>query len=229
MCVRITQYSTGAVYAEMLGWHALPPAECLDPDGPRYNIAPGATPRILHRQGFDNAPGMARVHWGYTPAENTSRPPRTYTNARVETAAGSRTFGELWRSGRCLVPVEGWYEWQGQSVHEQPFRIRLPGDEPMFLAAITNFRPDQPVLPGSGFVLISAQAGNGLLDAHDRRPVVLAAEDALTWLKPETTPEHARLLASELLLPPPAFEWYPVTTAINNTAVDRADLLKPAV
>src|SRR5690606_24387773 len=154
---------------------------------------------------------------------------KTHTNARVETAWGSQLFGALWQHGRCLVPVEGWYEWQGQPDNEIPFRIRLPHDEPMFLAAITNFRPGEPRLPGTGFVLISAQAGNGLLDAHDRRPVVLAAEDARTWLDPQTSPEHARLLASELLLPPPAFEWYAVSDTIRNAQIDHPELLNELI
>jgi hypothetical protein len=123
MCVRITQYDVGRVYAEALGWHDLPAERCLDPEGPRYNVAPGASPRVMHRLGPDYACDMARLHWGYTPASNSQYPAKTHTNARVETAWGSQLFGELWQHGRCLVPVEGWYEWQGQPDNEIPFRI----------------------------------------------------------------------------------------------------------
>src|SRR5690606_36523447 len=102
----------------------------------------------------------------------------------------------------------------------QPFRIRLPQDAPLFMAAMMQ----APSKEGQSdeLVIITAQRGFGLLDSDDERPVVLTAEDACTWLDATTSGEAAYRLAMELLLPAPAFQWYPITPAIHNTQFDNA-------
>src|SRR5690606_18879954 len=111
----------------------------------------------------------------------------------------------LWREGRCIVPADGWYEWQGEGIRAQPFRIRLPQDAPLFMAAMMH-APSKEGQPDE-LVIITAQLGFGLLDSDDERPVVLTAEDACTWLDAAISGEAAYRLAMELLLPAPAFQW----------------------
>ncbi|GAA5234950.1 SOS response-associated peptidase family protein [Verticiella sediminum] len=211
MRMRLAQSSLGVSYLDALGWNDPSPRPILDaaPDHPV--LSPGDKVRVLHRLDH-GAPAMAWLPWGYTPATDSQRRPDHYLHARVETALAMPALRRAWREGRCLVPLDAWFEWQGEAGNAIPYRIQLPRGAPLFAAAITDARPGRGKRAGSGLVLISAQEGNGLLDAQGHRPVVLAEEDARVWADPQTTPEHARLLALEFLLPPPAFEWQALQT-----------------
>ncbi|MBU4609064.1 SOS response-associated peptidase family protein [Achromobacter sp. GG226] len=222
MCVRITQYAPGARYAGALGWPTDAPDTCLEPVVPGYNLAPGALVRIAHRLP-DGTPRMQRMRWGHS----TGKRRKPVVDARVENALTEPAFERLWQAGRCVVPIDSWYEWQGEKDRELPFRIHLPDDAPMFIAAIADLADDGAPAAEGGVIFITAQAGNGLLTARDHRPVILAAEDADVWMHPSTTAEQARLIAMELLLPPPAFQWHPVTGDIKDPAFDDARALEP--
>lgn len=220
MCTRIIQYRPGEDYVTALGCQGVAPSATLDPQVPGYNLAPGARLRVI--QHLDGELVMRRARWGrrMTSAGKKAEP---LTRSRVLDAAGSKELAELWRRGRCIVPADGWYEWQGEGVRAQPFRIRLPQDAPLFLAALADL--DDGSSEDGELVIITAQLGFGLLDSDDQRPVVLTAEDACAWLDPATSAEAACRLAHELLLPAPAFQWYPVTPAVHNPSFDRAQAL----
>lgn len=220
MCTRIIQFRKDSDYIGALGCEDVVTGRVLSPEVRSYNLAPGASLRVIRRH--EGGLALQRARWGYIPPrrKNSGKP---ITRARVETAATSRGLAALWSDGRCIVPADGWYEWQGEGARAQPFRIRLPQDAPLFIAAVADVSAcgEEP----AGLLLITAQLGFGLLDSHDERPVVLTAEDACTWLDSATSPDVARQLAAELLLPAPAFEWYPVTPAVHDPHFDRAEAL----
>jgi putative SOS response-associated peptidase YedK len=66
-------------------------------------------------------------------------------------------------------------------------------------------------------VIITADSQGGLLDVHDRRPVVLAADAARHWLDPATSKAYAEQLLLDLAEPAQVFEWYPVDSAVGNS------------
>jgi len=196
------------------------PSSDLDHQAHGYNLAPGARLRIIQHREEELVMRWAR--WGHVPP-STGKKDEPITRARVQEAATSRALAALWRDGRCIVPADGWYEWQGEGVRAQPFRIRLPQDAPLFFAALID--PDAGASEVGDLIIVTAQLGFGLLDSDDQRPVVLTAEDACTWLDSATSSEAACRLAQELLLPAPAFQWYPVTPAVHNPHFDRAQAL----
>lgn len=203
MRMRIAQLSSDVAYLAGLGWEqevSRPAARA------QKAIGPGERLRVIHMSS-DGAPAVSRLRWGHTPATDGSQRPQRRLHARVDTAATDPALRRLWREGRCLVPLDGWFEWQGENDSALPFRIRLLGGAPMYAAAIADLRPGRQPRSGADVMLICAQEGNGLLDAQGHRPVILVDDDARAWLDPATTPEHARLLALDFLLPPPAFEW----------------------
>jgi putative SOS response-associated peptidase YedK len=84
-------------------------------------------------------------------------------------------FKALWPQGRALVMADGWYEWVADPLdpkRKQPYFIRLKSGAPMFMAALAEVRPGLEANEGDGFVIITAASDAGMVDIHDRRPVV---------------------------------------------------------
>lgn len=176
MCGRFAQFQTTAQYLEQLssdlefvgGFDTAPLA--------RYNIGPGA--RVLMLNQRDDTLHLDAVRWGYQPlwAKEAHRP--AMINARVETAATSRMFKPLWDHGRGLIMADGWYEWKKDPLdakRKQPYFIYHREQHPIFLPPSPVFIPIGSNLTMTrAFVIVTASADAGLLDIHDRRPLVMA-------------------------------------------------------
>ena len=86
----------------------------------------------------------------------------------------------------------------------------------MFFAALAEVRPGLEPNEGDGFVIITAASDQGMVDIHDRRPVVLAPEHAREWLDQSLERERAEELALECCQPTEEFEWYAVSKAVGS-------------
>ena len=69
---------------------------------------------------------------------------------------------------------------------------------------------------GDGFVIITADSDEGMVDIHDRRPIVLSPETAAHWLNPELSPHEAETIVAEKAEPVGAFEWHQVERGVGN-------------
>jgi putative SOS response-associated peptidase YedK len=78
-----------------------------------------------------------------------------------------------------------------------------------------------------GFAIVTAAAEAGLVDVHDRRPVVLVPEDARLWMDHDFSAEQAEQLARAASLPPDAFEWYKASPDVNNAKNNDEHLIEP--
>ncbi|WP_413732370.1 SOS response-associated peptidase family protein [Sodalis sp. RH20] len=228
MCGRFAQIETREQYLESLK----PDVEFVgaldgEPIG-RYNVAPGTRVLLLNQR--DDKLHLDPVMWGYQPAwaKEAGRPP--LINARVETAATGRMFKPLWNTGRALVMADGWYEWKkdpDDAKIKQPYFIYHESKAPIFFAAIGRFHPDALDAPDDdGFVIITAASDKGLVDIHDRRPLVMTREASLEWLSPEITPERAEELAHDFAIPADEFSFHPVAKAVGNIHNDNAGIIK---
>ena len=153
-------------------------------------------------------------------------------NARLETAATSRYWADIWSAGRCLLPADGWFEWVSdprQPRARQPYFIRLKRDEPMFFAAVGRFTrgPDAIQPEDAGFAIVTADSEGGMIDVHDRRPVVLPADAARKWLAPHVSPAEAEDLACRHATPVDAFQWYEVDPAVGDVRSEGRQLIEP--
>jgi putative SOS response-associated peptidase YedK len=191
-----------------------------------YNTSPGSAPWFIHELGEDT-PIFDTLHWGYRPNWAAEKGIALAINARIEKAATGRYFRHMWQRGRVLVPADGWYEWTGEPGHKDPWYIRLRSDTPMFLAAITNFRPDRENPEGTGLVIVTAPADAGMVDVHDRRPLVLAPEDARMWMDPALPAEQAEQLARSMALPVEDFIWYRVSRDVNRVGSSKPQMIAP--
>lgn len=125
--------------------------------------------------------------------------------------------------------ADGWYEWKKDPKdpkRKQPYFIRLKSKEPMFFAAIGQFRPTtHEPREDDGFVIITAASDAGIIDIHDRRPLVLPPDVAREWINPELSEGRAAEIGREVGTPVDAFEWYPVNKAVGNVKNDGPELL----
>lgn len=188
---RCAQYIIPWEYIGLIGLD-VPMANFVDPEPVnRYNVAPRSKVRILHQ----DPDGLCwdLVRWGWEPFwAKGKRPPAI--NARSETAATSKFFKTIWESGRCIEPADGWYEWaedQDDLKRKQPYYIhRRDGSEPK---------------DGDGFVIITGDSDEGMVDIHDRRLIVLSLETAAHWLNPELSPHEAESIVTAKAEPAGAF------------------------
>ena len=216
MCGRFVQYEGMAIYIEELnpqiklfnGYDAEPIN--------RFNIAPTTRVQVLHSQ--EDGLHIDAVRWGWAPFWSKGKRPDPI-NARVETVATGKFFKQLWPNGRAIVPSEGWYEWvkdPDDPKKKQPYFIRLKSKRPMFFGALAEVHSGLEPHEGDGFVIITAASDQGMVDIHDRRPLVLTPEHASKWLDPDIAPARAEEIARELCLSTEEFEWFPVSNAVGN-------------
>lgn len=227
MCGRFTQYRIAWEYLEPIGFQ-LPLVGGVDPEPiNRYNVAPRSKVRILHQD-----PDGLRwdlVPWGWEPFwAKGKRPPAI--NARGETAASGKFFSAIWKTGRCVIPADGWYEWvkdPEDSKQKQPYYIRRRDRQPMYFAGIGQFRRSggEP-MDGDGFVIITADSDQGMVDIHDRRPVVLSPECAANWIDPELLADEAKEVIAQHCEPVGSFEWHPVGKEVGNVRNEGPGLIE---
>lgn len=98
----------------------------------------------------------------------------------------------------------------------------------MFFAALAQVHSGLEPDEGDGFVIITAESDSGMVDIHDRRPVVLASNDARQWLDPTLAPDQAGQIVREACRSVTDFEWFAVDKAVGNVKNQAADLILPS-
>lgn len=219
MCGRLAQYRGIHDFVETLSlpesWHNNVGDQALE----RYNVAP-STPVAVLRMG-EAGLRADLLKWEWRPHWATDRAPPI--NARVEKVAHGPFFRAIWPS-RAITPVDGWFEWVDEGgSKKQPYYIRRRDGRPSLCASIGQFVGNEH----DGFVIITADAQGGMVDVHDRRPVVLSPELARDWVAPGTPMEQAEQMALQLGETAEAFEWYRVSTAVGNVRNQGRDLIEP--
>ncbi|KNC07627.1 hypothetical protein AC790_18945 [Pantoea sp. RIT-PI-b] len=208
MCGRFAQYQSRDVYLDALGVADSNYVHDPEPIG-RYNVAPGTNVLLLSER--DEELKIDPVYWGYGPEWWDKQP---LINARGETAASSRMFKPLWNHGRAVVFADGWFEWLKKEERKQPYFIYHKTHEPLFFAAIGKAPYNDPH-GHEGFLIVTSASNKGMVDIHDRRPLVLKASAVREWLSGDTTPERAEEIAHDAALPESTFKWHPVSTKVN--------------
>ncbi|MDT8506303.1 SOS response-associated peptidase [Alcaligenes nematophilus] len=220
MCGRIRQAREPVDYIESMNWNPHDLGKLAG--GLKYNVPPGTRPLVMHRLG-DGSDQIYRLFWGYKP-EWYKRSP--VINARLDTILKK---SPMWRSllrKRVLVPADGWFEWTGETGDKQPWYIHSKDDSPLYLAAITAWQPDKENDVEHGFAIVTDASAGGMVDIHDRRPVVLTLDDAREWASPETDIEAALELLSTAR-PETAFKWHPVTRRMSNVKYQAPNTNQP--
>ncbi|MDV3126830.1 SOS response-associated peptidase [Mycobacterium sp. 21AC1] len=174
-------------------------------DAANYNVAPTTTISSVvkrHAEPEDDSTRRIRsMRWGLIPpwvktaeggGPDTKGP--LLINARADKVTTSPAFRSSAKSKRCLIPMDGWYEWKpnpdaGKKAGKTPFYMYGADGEPLFMAGLwTTWRPqgaprDAP--PLLSCTIITTDAAGPLADIHDRMPLSISAPDWDRWLDPD--------------------------------------------
>ena len=195
---------------------------------PRYNIAPTQPIPVIRQHPKEPVRELSLIRWGLIPSwsKDSSGAARTI-NARSETAGTKPAFRESLKSRRCLIPADGFYEWQRMGKGKQPFCFEVNEGQLFAFAGLWDRWKD----PSSGNWVrtcsILTTTANALTSAvHDRMPVILDPDCYDLWLDPVMRDADA---ASDLLKPCDArlMRCYPVSTRINHVANDDEECSRP--
>ncbi|WP_438299562.1 SOS response-associated peptidase family protein [Pseudomonas sp. NMS19W] len=193
----------------------------------RYNVAPSTRVEVIRP-----APGglsIERVRWGWSPFWAKGKRPDPI-NARAETVMTGKFFKSLWPSGRALAPANGWFEWVAEPKdpkRKQPYYIQAADGTPLFFAALAEVHPGLEPDERNGFVIVTAAADEGLVDIHDRKPLVLTPELAREWIDPNTTTKRLEEIVQTGCRPAVDFRWFPVSKQVGNVRNQGEDLIQP--
>jgi putative SOS response-associated peptidase YedK len=208
------------------------PEEALEPN---WNVAPTGDVYVVLESG-----GVRRVstrHWGLVPfwAKDVKIGNRMI-NARAESVATSGAFKRAFAKRRCLIPADGFYEWQrvpGRRT-KQPYHVHRPDGEPFAFAGLWEVwrpkdeaggdAPEGEVLRST--TIITTDANEAMRRIHDRMPVILPPSAWDEWLDPENDDIEA---LGKLLVPAPAALTIlqPVSTEVNNVRNQGPQLIDP--
>lgn len=186
-----------------------------------YNIAP-SMPVLAARNDREGNREMAALRWGLIPywAKDPAIAYRTI-NARAETVDAKPTFREPFKHRRCLIPADGFYEWQKTPNGKQPYYIALESGEPMFFAGLWDrYRHGEE--PVESCSIITCAASDTLKSLHDRMPVLIEPEGFRSWLDPDTPGDELKAM---LRVSDQAFDAYPVSKTVNKPANDMPDCI----
>ncbi len=223
MCGRFAQSQSAQRYVHALDW----PQAVVHSQAPeRFNVAPGMYRPVFHVDADSGAHLVDDLHWGYQASWAVGKLP-VAINTRLEKITG-KYWSRLLKAGRAIVAADGWYEWTGEKGNKQPWHIHRASNEPVFMAALGSFGAiSENNKATAGFTIVTADALGGMVDVHDRRPVVLSAQDALLWMNPALPPAAAEQLARTQALGPDAFAWHPVSKLVGNVRNDGPELVRP--
>lgn len=183
---------------------------------PRYNVAPTQRVPVVRRTAAGRSLDLLR--WGLVPswAKDMSGASRMI-NARGETVAEKPAYRAAFRARRCLVPADGFYEWQtvGDNPPKHPFLFTMRDGTPFAFAGLWEAWRAPDGANVETFTIVNTAANDVMAKFHDRVPVVLAAEDYDAWLDPSADPRP--------LVKAPPGAWFavtPVSSYVNDVRHD---------
>ena len=195
---------------------------------PRFNIAPSQSIAVVRNNPNSDERELTMLRWGLIPSwAKDIRIGHRLINARAETLASKPSFRMAFKSRRCLVLADGFYEWKQAGKNKQPYFIHMADNRPFVFAGLwERWAKSQPAIESCTIITTTSNAI--VASIHDRMPVILSGEAAMQWL--DRNPDDINSLAS-LLVPYSDGEMvaYPVMPLVNSPKHDSTDCIRPLV
>ncbi len=219
MCGRYVLTSPIQALNDLFGTHGLPNL------GPNYNVAPTQAIPIIREEQSGRQIRFAR--WGLIPSWAKEINPRPLINARAETITEKASFKNSFKRRRCLIPADGFYEWQTRGDgSKQPFLIHAANNDPIAMAGIWDNWMGTDGGEVESVAIITTSANKTLKSLHHRMPVIINPGEFETWLSHSPDDRDDK---SDMLKPAPddLLTAHPVSMRVNRIANDDPDLIKP--
>jgi putative SOS response-associated peptidase YedK len=192
---------------------------------PRYNIAPTQDAPVLRLDKEGNRE-LIQMRWGLVPswAKDLSGGARCI-NARAESVAAKSTFRDAFLRRRCLIPADGFFEWEKKDKVRQPWWIGPAEGGLMAMAGVWERwrNPEGGVV--RTYAVITTNANELVSPLHDRMPVVVPPDEFAAWLNPDTSLE--RLNGIMRPYPSERMRAHPVSRRLNDVRNDDPDCIAP--
>jgi putative SOS response-associated peptidase YedK len=196
--------------------------------GPRFNVAPSQP--IGGIRNVDGQREWSLLRWGLIPSwAKDEKIGYRMINARGETVHEKPSFRAAFKRRRCLIPVDGFYEWkavgEGRSKPKQPFHIRRTDQQVFAFAGLWECWTSPDGSEVESCTIVTTSANSLLAQIHDRMPVILDPDEYDVWLDTDVKAE-----ALQQLLDPHStdtLEMYPVGFEVNNARTERPGLHLP--
>ncbi|CAH8649655.1 unnamed protein product [Schistosoma guineensis] len=214
-------------------WHNAPGGQKYNPS---YNISPGSFTPVLVSNQFtdtkDKGHSLQVMRWGLIPAFIHGDSTSTFHtfNARIESLLDKRSYKcSLQEGKRCVVVVQGFYEWKIGIKKKQPFYF-CPSDPDKLLMMAGLFAHNYEKQMYS-YTIITTSSKGIMADVHSRMPIILDNDDDICeWLDPaESNYKQAYQFLTDLAdnLDNVSVIKYPVTSQVNNSTYNEPNCIKP--
>jgi putative SOS response-associated peptidase YedK len=218
MCGRFAQKSPSKKIAKKFKIEEVPPL------AEHYNVAPAQS--VFAVREMSGVREATFFKWGLVPRwAKDAAIGNKLINARSETVTEKPSFREAFARRRCLVPVDGFFEWSRRGDRKRPFYFHVSDGEPFAIAGLWE-RWEGDGDPLETCTLLTTEANELLVPHHDRMPVILTPEDYEAWLDADVRQPE---LLTPLLRPYPHQKMvaYAVSTLVNNPSNDDPRCVAP--
>jgi putative SOS response-associated peptidase YedK len=188
-----------------------------------YNVAPTDPVYVVLER--EQSRRLRVMRWGLVPSwAKDSKGSARLINARRETVHSKPAFRAAYVRRRCLLPADGYYEWQVDGARKQPYFLRSREGSPLAMAGLYEVwtRPDGQRLWTC--TVITTQAADELGHIHDRTPLLVDPQDWARWLDPTVEDPGPDLLVAGT---PGRLEAWPVSPAVGNVRNNGPELVRP--
>ena len=175
----------------------------------KYNISPGQTSAVIFFT--RNQYKLLNIEWGF----KTFRNGNLIINARSETLNKKRSFQELVKFQRCLVPANSWFEW---SEPKKPYLIKNKKNKIISFAGLYKIEEDGE----KKFIIITSEANGSLRKIHNRTPLVVKQKDFVNWLGDD----YESALSILKPINNNDYNFHQVSPEIGKVSNDNKDILK---
>lgn len=192
---------------------------------PRFNVSPGQDVITIINDGTKNRVGTLK--WGFVPPfAKDEKIGYQMINAKAETLHEKPSFLPSFKSKRCVILADSFYEWKKEGSAKTPMRI-LSKDEKIFpMAGLWTTFTKEDGTKLHTCTIITTEANDVMKDIHERMPVILDEKSLITWLNPK---ENNIYSLSQLLKPYASHKMksYQVSTFVNHASNDSKECIKP--
>lgn len=189
---------------------------------PNFNVAPTHMHPVINQE----EPQIIHLfRWGLIPFwAKDMKIGSKMINARIEGIEEKPAFRQAFHKRRCIVPFDGYYEWQKTAEGKIPFRIQVKEVEIFTIAGLYEHWKSPEGKQINSFTLITREADPAIRHLHDRQPMVLLPEQEQLWLDASIPTKD---LIHELVpMPGSHFKWYRVSDRVNKVSENDAGLVE---